>query len=104
MAAARTLDEAADADAAPIDTNTPRSVATTRWPSCSTVQLAGTSGRFPEMSLNVAPASWDTKTWPVPTWLVSSPSAPGGTQRRPYPPSVTYTVLGSAGSIFTDVM
>ena len=51
--------------------------------------MADASGRSPDTSVNVSPASCETNTWPVPTWLVSSPSAPGGIQWDEYPPSVT---------------
>src|SRR5205814_3370218 len=68
---------------------TPRSVPTTTWPLCSADQDTGTSGRSPEMSVNVSPASVDLNRWPTPTLLVSSPTAPGNAQSRPYPASVT---------------
>src|SRR3954453_20779248 len=62
---------------------TPVSVPTTTWPLFSAVHAAGASGRSPEMLVNVAPASVDLNTWPVPTLLVSSPTAPGNAQSRP---------------------
>src|SRR4029078_5588115 len=62
---------------------TPVSVPTTTWPVWSAVDAAGASGSSPEMLVNVAPASVDLNTWPVPTLLVSSPTAPGNAQSRP---------------------
>ena len=62
------------------ETNTPMSVPTTSLPATAITESAGASGRSPETSVNVAPASCETKTCPVPTALVSSPIAPGGIQ------------------------
>jgi hypothetical protein len=49
------------------DANTPTSVPTTICPPRSATVVTGTSGRFPETSLNVAPASVDLKRCPSPT-------------------------------------
>src|ERR1041384_5489932 len=89
-----------------LETNTPTSVPTTSLPATLITASAGASGRSPEMSVNVCPASCETYRCPVPILLVSSPSAPGGIQCDEYPPSVAYTVLpvGPVESIDTDVM
>src|SRR4051795_9889680 len=57
-----------------------------RRPLRTSTQSAGASGRSPDTSVNVAPASWETNRWPVPTRLTSSPCAPGGVQWLRKPP------------------
>src|SRR3954454_14320732 len=67
--------------------------------------VACTLGRFPEMSLNVAPASVDLYTRPPAASEAFSPSDPSGAKYRDaLAPSVTYTVFGSFGSGVTPVM
>ena len=71
------------------DANTPTSVPTTSCgPRCVT-QLPGTSGRLPEISTNVSPASVDLKTCPSPTFVFASFSEPGGIHLRLYPANAT---------------
>ena len=57
--------------------NTPRSVATSSCPSRTSVKFAGMSGRLPEMSVKVSPASVDLKTLPLAQVGLLSPSDAG---------------------------
>ncbi len=78
-----------------VRSNTPTSVAAISRPWNRTVSLAGSSGRFPEMSVKLAPPSVDSNTFPVPAY---------GTHRREKPDSVTKMWLVFDGSMVTEVM
>ena len=65
-----------------LEAKAPTSVPTRTCGPRTATQVAGASGRFLLTSVNVSPASRDTKRWPVPTASLTSPSVPGGVQRR----------------------